>query len=95
MAIYEFAATLAPGQTAHWWTNAYKRDHKPQLDAYPVPTFPEGVTYTGMGARLWYGDFACRLLSTDFVGNDAYEYYVTVRNDGTETCLYNMRVWVP
>jgi len=95
MAIYEFSATIAPGQTQYWWTNVYQKTDKPQLDAYPVPTFPEGVNYTGVGARLWYGDFACKLLSTDFAGNDAYEYYVTVRNDSTETCLFNMRVWVP
>jgi hypothetical protein len=31
----------------------------------------------------------------DFLGNDVYEYYVTVRNDGSETCQYHMRVWVP
>lgn len=95
MAVYEWSATLAPGQTHRWWTNSYAPDSKPQLDAYPVPTFPEGVAYTGLNARLWYGDFACRLISTDFLGNDRYEYYVTVRNDGTETCQYKMRVWVP
>jgi hypothetical protein len=92
MAIYQFAATIAPGQTHYWWTNAYNNTDKPQLDAYPLWTFPEGITYTGAGARLWYGDFACKLMPND-VG--ALEYYVTVRNDGTETCLYNMRVWVP
>ena len=95
MPVFEFAATLAPGQTHHWWTNVYGRDDKPQLDAFPVPTFPEGITYTGIGARLWYGDFACSMLSIDEHFNGAYEYYVTVRNDGIETCLYNMRVWVP
>jgi hypothetical protein len=97
MTIHEFSATIAPGQTQYWWTNVYRGTDKPQLDAYPIPTFPEGVSYTGIGARLWYGDFACKLLSSDFTNsaNDAYEYYVTVRNDSTETCLYHMRVWIP
>lgn len=95
MAVYEFGATIAPGWWNRWWTNVYAHNEMPQLDAHPVPTFPEGISYTGLGALLWYGDFGCRLLSTDFLGNDAYEYYVTVRNDGSETCQYHMRVWVP
>jgi hypothetical protein len=95
VALHKFSATISPGQSHHWWTAPYSKNLVPQIDAHPVPTFPEGVPYTGFGARLWYGDFACRLDGTDWFGNDTYMYFVTVRNDGTETCIYEMRVWVP
>jgi hypothetical protein len=98
MPVFEYGSTLSAGVTTRWWTGGggwYPHDAKPQLDAHPVPTFPEGVSYTGIGVPLWYGDFTCKLESSDFLGNDLYTYFVTVRNDGADTCAYHMRVWVP
>lgn len=98
MPIFEVSATIDPGQRHKWWTGGggwYRRDNKPQLDAYPVPTFPEGIGYSGIKVPLWYGDFRCQLESTDYAGTDIYLYYVTVKNEGTKPTMYNMRVWVP
>jgi hypothetical protein len=98
MAIFEFSATISPGQRHDWWTGGggwYVHDHRPQLDAHSVPTFPEGISYTGIQVPLWYGDFSCQLESTDFFGNDFYTYYVSVVNKGADTTMYHMRVWVP
>ena len=56
---------------------------------------PEGISYTGIGVPLTYGEFTCKLESTDWFGNDLYTYYVSVKNNGSETAMYHMRVWVP
>ncbi len=98
MPVFEWAATISAGQTHRWWTGGngfYRHDQMPQLDAHAVPTFPEGIAFTGIGVPLSYGDFTSKLESTDFFGNDFYTYYVTVKNIGSETALYHMRVWVP
>lgn len=98
MPVFEFTSTLSPGYSTRWWTGGngwYAHDHRPQLDAHPVPTFPEGVSYTGVKVPFWYGDFGCQVEDTDFFGNDHYTYYVTVRNEGAEPAQYHMRVWVP
>lgn len=96
--LFRYSATISPGQSHRWWTAGngwYARDQTPQLDAQPQPTFPEGISYTGVRVPLWYGDFASQLDTSDFLGNDIYMYFVTVRNDGVEPCMYHMRVWVP
>jgi hypothetical protein len=98
VSVFEYGGTLSAGGAVRWWTGGngwYKHDNRPQLDAHPVPTFPEGIAYTGIGVPLWYGDFTCKLESSDFLGHDLYTYFVTIRNDGTDTCEYHMRVWVP
>jgi hypothetical protein len=98
MPVFEFTSTLSPGYSTRWWTGGngwYAHDHRPQLDAHPVPTFPEGVSYTGVKVPFWYGDFGSQVEDTDFFGNDHYTYYVTVRNEGAEPAQYHMRVWVP
>jgi|SRR5215208_4137649 len=98
MPVFEYASTISPGQSHPWWVGGngwFLHDHLPQLDAHAVPTFPEGVSYTGIKVPLWYGDFGCQVEYTDFVGTTLYTYFVTVRNDGPEPAMYHMRVWVP
>lgn len=98
MPVFEFTATISPGQRHDWWTGGggwYSANNKPQLDAYPIPTFPEGINYTGIKVPLWYGDFGCQLETTNFLGNDLYTYYVSVINKGSDIAQYRMRVWVP
>src|SRR5690348_3406819 len=91
----EGQGVLAPGQSAYWSSTGWRRDQAPQMDARVTPTFPEGVTYTGIGQPFWYGDFRSQLESTDFLGNDVYTYFWTVRNDGTDTAAYVARIWWP
>ena len=100
MAIHEFTATISPGQTHRWWFGGgwngwYTDSHKPQLDAYPVPTFPEGISFTGIKVPLWYGDFSCQVEYSDFLGTTWYTYYMTVKNIGSAPAMYRARVWVP
>ena len=98
MPAFEWTATISAGQTHRWWTGGngfYKHNQTPQLDAHAIPTFPEGIAFTGLDVPLSYGEFACKLESSDFLGNDLYTYYVTVKNIGSETAMYHMRVWYP
>jgi len=83
MPVFEFNATINPGQSQRWWTGGsgwYKLSNKPQLDAYPV----------NPGAELVYKDFACKLEDDGYLS-----YFVTVVNNGPYPVNYKMRVWVP
>jgi hypothetical protein len=98
MALFRYSGTISPGQVVRWWVGGngwFTSDQTPQLDAQPQPTFPEGVSYTGLRVPLWYGDFTSRCDFTDFLGTTFWTYLMSVRNDGVEPCAYDFRVWVP
>jgi hypothetical protein len=95
---------LSPGQAmrhSFGGLNGYfQPNHTPQLDARPIVPFidagggAQGAQFSGPGP-LWYGDFQCERHVGPDPGLVYWTYAMTVRNDGLEPCLYEVRVWMP